>query len=149
MDGAAIQIDSLNVVRGDNEVIPDLSTQVAHGEITGLLGPSGCGKSTLMRSIVGVQIVKSGSVTVLGEPAGSASLRRRVGYVTQAPSVYTDLTIKENLQFFASVLGVGGEAITSAAQAVGLGDRLDSLAGRLSGGQRSRVSLAVALLDDA
>ena len=143
---SAVSIESLRVVRGEHEVIPDLSTQVAHGEITGLLGPSGCGKSTLMRSIVGVQIVKGGSVTVLGEPAGSASLRRRVGYVTQAPSVYTDLTIKENLQFFASVLGVGQSEIAGAAQAVGLGDRLDSLAGRLSGGQRSRVSLAVALL---
>lgn len=146
MPGPAIEIESLHVVRGGHEVIPDLSTAVARGEITGLLGPSGCGKSTLMRSIVGVQIVKGGSVTVLGEPAGSASLRRRVGYVTQAPSVYTDLTIRENLQFFASVLGVGPDAISQAAHTVGLGDRLDSLAGRLSGGQRSRVSLAVALL---
>jgi ABC-2 type transport system ATP-binding protein len=146
MTGAAISIESLNVVRGEHEVIPGLSAQVARGEITGLLGPSGCGKSTLMRSVVGVQIVKGGSVTVLGEPAGSASLRRRVGYVTQAPSVYTDLTIKENLRFFASVLGVGQGEIARASQAVGLGDRLDSLVGRLSGGQRSRVSLAVALL---
>jgi ABC-2 type transport system ATP-binding protein len=146
VSAAAIQIESLNVVRGDQQVIHDLSTQVRTGEITGLLGPSGCGKSTLMRSIVGVQIVRSGTVTVLGEPAGSATLRRRVGYVTQAPSVYTDLTIKENLQFFAAVLGVGQDAIAQAAESVGLGDRLDSLAGRLSGGQRSRVSLAVALL---
>jgi ABC-2 type transport system ATP-binding protein len=146
MMNLAISIDSLHVVRAGKEVIPHLSTQVAHGEITGLLGPSGCGKSTLMRSIVGVQIVRGGTVTVLGEPAGSASLRRRVGYVTQEPSVYEDLTIRENLQFFAAVLGVGHDSIERAADIVGLGDRLDSVVGQLSGGQRSRASLAVALL---
>lgn len=139
-------IDGLRVVRGGHEVIPGLSAEVPGGRITGLLGPSGCGKSTLMRSIVGVQITHGGSVTVLGQPAGSASLRRRVGYVTQAPSVYADLTISENLRFFASVLGVSQQAVRDAADAVGLADRLDSVVGRLSGGQRSRVSLAVALL---
>jgi len=141
-----ITIDSLRVVRAGREVIPELSTDIAPGRITGLLGPSGCGKSTLMRSIVGVQITHGGSVTVLGEPAGGASLRRRVGYVTQAPSVYADLTIAENLRFFARVLGVSSTAIDEAADTVGLGDRLDSVVGRLSGGQQSRVSLAVALL---
>jgi len=146
MDDAALVIDGLRVVRGGQEVIPGLSATIPGGRITGLLGPSGCGKSTLMRSIVGVQITHGGSVTVLGEPAGSASLRRRVGYVTQAPSVYADLTIAENLRFFASVLGVSQEAVRDAAGVVGLGDRLDSVVGRLSGGQRSRVSLAVALL---
>jgi len=146
MVGSAITIESLRVIRSGKEVIADLSTNVAHGEITGLLGPSGCGKSTLMRSIVGVQIVKSGAVTVLGEPAGSSQLRRRVGYVTQAPSVYEDLTIRENLQFFASVLGVNRDSIDRATETVGLTDRLDDVTGQLSGGQRSRVSLAVALL---
>jgi ABC-2 type transport system ATP-binding protein len=99
-----------------------------------------------MRSIVGVQIVKSGTVTVLGEPAGSPPLRRRVGYVTQAPSVYADLTVRENLAFFAQVLGVPRSGVDQALEAVGLSDRDDDLVARLSGGQRSRVSLAVALL---
>lgn len=142
----AIAIDSLRVVRAGTLVIPGLSTNVPYGQITGLLGPSGCGKSTLMRSIVGVQVVDSGSVAVLGEPAGSASLRRRVGYVTQAPSVYADLTVRENLVFFAAVLGVGADDVARAAETVKLSDRLDSVVGRLSGGQLSRVSLAVALL---
>jgi ABC-2 type transport system ATP-binding protein len=143
---AAITIADLRVVRGGRSVIPGLTTSVAAGEITGLLGPSGCGKTTLMRAIVGVQIVDSGSVTVLGEPAGSAGLRRRVGYVTQAPSVYADLTVRENLVFFAAVLGVDRAGVDAAIESVGLADRDDDLVSRLSGGQRSRASLAVALL---
>jgi ABC-2 type transport system ATP-binding protein len=142
----AIDVADLRVERGGRAVIPGLTTSVAAGEITGLLGPSGCGKTTLMRAIVGVQIVKSGTVTVLGEPAGSAGLRRRVGYVTQAPSVYADLTVRENLGFFASVLGVHDAEVAEAIATVGLDDRGDDLVARLSGGQRSRVSLAVALL---
>src|SRR5436189_4071340 len=99
---AAVRIDGLEVERGGRTVIPGLSATIPAGVITGLLGPSGCGKTTLMRSIVGVQQVKGGTVTVLGEPAGSPELRRRVGYVTQAPSVYGDLTVRENLDFFAA-----------------------------------------------
>ncbi|MEP6665889.1 MAG: ABC transporter ATP-binding protein [Nocardioidaceae bacterium] len=142
----AITISDLRVVRGGHVVIPGVSTSIVAGQITGLLGPSGCGKTTLMRSIVGVQIVESGTVTVLGEPAGSAGLRRRVGYVTQAPSVYPDLTVRENLSFFASVLGVGAGGVDRAIATVGLDRAGDDLVSQLSGGQRSRVSLAVALL---
>ena len=142
----AVSIDGLNVVRGKRPVIESLTTTIRGGEITGLLGPSGCGKTTLMRSIVGVQIVTGGTVTVLGVPAGSAELRHRVGYVTQAPSIYSDLTIGENLDFFAAVLGVSRADCDRVSEIVGLGDRTDQLVGRLSGGQRSRVSLAVALL---
>jgi ABC-2 type transport system ATP-binding protein len=144
----AIDIADLRVVRGGRAVIPGLTTSVSAGEITGLLGPSGCGKTTLMRAVVGVQVVESGTVTVLDEPAGSAVLRRRVGYVTQAPSVYADLTVRENLAFFAAVLGVDRAGVDEAIQAVGLDDRGDDLVSRLSGGQRSRASLAVALLSN-
>jgi ABC-2 type transport system ATP-binding protein len=142
----AIDIADLRVVRGGRAVIPGLTTSVSAGKITGLLGPSGCGKTTLMRSIVGVQVVESGTVTVLDEPAGSAVLRRRVGYVTQAPSVYADLTVRENLVFFGAVLGVDRAGVDEAITSVGLDDRVDDLVSRLSGGQRSRASLAVALL---
>ncbi len=144
----AIEISGLRVIRGGRQVLPDLTAAIPHGQVTGLLGPSGCGKTTLMRSIVGVQKVASGSVRVLGEPAGSSQLRRRVGYVTQAPSVYDDLTVRENLVFFAAVLGVSKAGIDRAVEAVGLGSHADSLTGRLSGGQRSRASLAVALLSE-
>jgi ABC-2 type transport system ATP-binding protein len=112
----------------------------------GLLGPSGCGKSTLMRSLVGVQRVKSGTVTVLGLPAGSPPLRHRVGYVTQAPSVYADLTVTENARYFAAVLGVGRAAADRAITDVGLRKAAGQTVGSLSGGQRTRASLACALL---
>ena len=115
--------------------------------VTGLLGPSGCGKSTLMRCLVGVQRVRSGTVDG-PRRAGRAArpLRDRVGYVTQAASVYDDLTVAENLRFFARVLGVAATRSTGAIDAVDLGDHRDQVVGRLSGGQRSRASLAVALL---
>ena len=145
---SAIQIRGLRVRRGENLVLPDLSMAVEAGETTGLLGPSGCGKTTLLRSIVGVQIVEAGEVTVLGEPAGSAPLRSRVAYVTQAPSVYFDLSVRENLRFFARILGVGAGRIDSAIEAVRLGEFSDRVVRDMSGGQRARVSLATALLGD-
>jgi ABC-2 type transport system ATP-binding protein len=145
-----ISIHDLRVVRGGREVLPGLSLDVGPG-VTGLLGPSGCGKSTLMRSIVGVQKVDSGTVEILGLAAGSQPLRNRVGYLTQAPSVYDDLSVAENLRFFARVLSVPGDldrVVEEAADAVDLGDHRDQVVGRLSGGQRSRASLAVALLGE-
>ena len=104
---AAIEVQALRVVRGGVEVLHEIDLVVPRGEITGLLGPSGCGKSTLMRAIVGVQIVQGGTVTVLGAPAGSPPLRSQVGYVTQAPSVYLDLSVEENLRYFATVVRAG------------------------------------------
>ncbi len=143
---AAISIERLHVVRGGRIVLPELSCTVASGSVTGLLGPSGSGKTTLLRSIVGVQRVAGGSVTVLGEPAGSRGLRSRAGYMTQAPSVYRDLTVRENLRFFARVLGLGSEAVACAIADVSLGDHADRVVSRLSGGEQARVSLAAALL---
>ncbi|MGH3445328.1 MAG: ABC transporter ATP-binding protein [Nocardioidaceae bacterium] len=148
MNNATVEVDHLVVDRGLVHAIRDISFSTAPGEVTGLLGPSGCGKSTLMRSIVGVQVLTSGTVTVMGRPAGHKSLRNRVGYVTQAPSVYDDLTVTENLRFFARVLGVAHSEVARCIDAVDLGTRRDHVVSRLSGGQRSRVSLAVALLGD-
>lgn len=142
----AVVVRDLRVVRGGVPVIHGLSLEVPAGRITGLLGPSGCGKSTLMRSIVGVQRVAGGEVTVLGLPAGSPALRPQVGYVTQAPSVYGDLTVRENLDHFARLLGVPRAEAARALEAVDLADRGGQLVGNMSGGQRTRVSLAVALL---
>lgn len=142
----AIAVSDLTVVRGGHRVLSALTLDIKSGAVTGLLGPSGCGKSTLMRSIVGVQLVASGTVTVLGRSAGSAPLRSQVGYVTQAPSVYTDLSIEENLRFFASVVGADKARIGEVVETVGLGGLEGRVVGALSGGQRSRVSLATALL---
>jgi len=143
-----VQVSDLVVDRGGLRVLDDLTFTVPTGEVTGLLGPSGCGKSTLMRTIVGVQRITAGSVTVFGEPAGSASLRSRIGYVTQDPSVYDELTVTENLAFFARVLGVDGGRVADCLRLVDLADLGGKVVGRLSGGQRSRVSLAVALLGE-
>jgi ABC-2 type transport system ATP-binding protein len=145
---SAIDVRDLRVRRGGNLVLDGLTLDVHAGSVTGLLGPNGAGKTTLIRCIVGVQIVEGGAVTVLGAPAGSPGLRRRVGYVTQAPSVYADLTVYENLRYFARVLGAAPEQVGEVLRAVDLEDHAGKLAGRLSGGQRGRVSLATALLGE-
>ncbi|MCP3822352.1 ABC transporter ATP-binding protein [Streptomyces sp. A3M-1-3] len=149
----AVGAHGLTVVRGDRTVLRGLDFAVPRGQITGLLGPSGCGKSTLMRAIVGTQAKVTGTLEVLGSPAGDPSLRSRIGYVTQDPSVYDDLTVRQNLDYFAAILDPGRTAaerrrenVTRAIADVDLASHTDALAGNLSGGQRSRVSLAVALL---
>ncbi|HEY3530417.1 MAG TPA: ABC transporter ATP-binding protein [Nocardioides sp.] len=142
-----VEVRGLVVDRGGRRVLHGLDITIEQGSVTGLLGPSGCGKSTLMRSLVGVQQLTSGRVTIAGAEAGSKELRSRVGYVTQAASVYDDLTVGENLTFFARVLGVDTAAVTDAIATVDLASHADQVVGRLSGGQRSRASLAVALLN--
>lgn len=136
----------MTVRRGRRVVLQDLSLSVGRGTITGLLGPSGCGKTTLIRCVAGTQQVASGSVTVLGEPAGSPANRSRVGYVTQASSVYPDLTARQNLEYFATLTGAGSADVNRALSEVGLTDQASQVTGHLSGGQRTRVSLAAALL---
>jgi ABC-2 type transport system ATP-binding protein len=146
MTNYAVVADELRVRRGTREVLHDVGFAVERGSITGLLGPSGCGKTTLMRAVVGVQIVAGGTVTVLGEPAGSASLRDKIGYATQNPSVYADLTVTESLRYFAAILRAPKGDVARVIDEVGLGTHADHLIGELSGGQLGRASLAVALL---
>lgn len=143
---ASISVRNLTVERGPNVVLADFSVDIEPGRLTGLVGPSGGGKTTLMRAIVGVQRIISGDVIVLGEPAGSPSLRHKVGYLTQSPSVYGDLTVRENLEYFAKVLGVDATRIPLAIDTVELNHRATARVSSLSGGERSRCSLAVALL---
>jgi ABC-2 type transport system ATP-binding protein len=147
-DGPAIALDRLRVVRGGRVALDDVSLEVPRGSVTGLLGPSGGGKSTMMRAVVGVQIITGGTVLVLGEPAGSTSLRSRVGYVTQAPSVYSDLSVRENLRYFAAVLGTAPARVDAVIETVGMSPFAGRVVGSLSGGQRARVSLATALLNE-
>lgn len=141
-----IEVSGLRVVRGGRVVLPRLSVSIAKGQVTGLLGPSGSGKSTLIRAIVGVQIVESGTITVLGLPAGSPELRHRVSYLTQAPSVYDDLTVGENTLYFGRLAGRSRADAQDAIERVGLTDHTNALARNLSGGELSRASLAVALV---
>ncbi|ONI87390.1 multidrug ABC transporter ATP-binding protein [Saccharothrix sp. ALI-22-I] len=142
----AVSVDRLRVVRGGREVVRGVGFDVPRGSVTGLLGPSGCGKTTLLRAVVGVQVVASGGVTVLGHPAGSPVLRRRIGYSTQSPSVYADLTVAENLRYFASILRAPRGDVDRVLEEVGLKGNVDQLVTTLSGGEKSRASLAVALL---
>ena len=142
----AVLSEQLRVVRGGRPALDDLTASVRRGVVTGLLGPSGSGKSTLIRSIVGVQVIASGSLRVLGLEAGSAALRPRIGYMTQAPSVYNDLTVEENLRYFARILRAPAQRVDELIEAVDLGAERDRVVDRLSGGQRTRVSLATALV---
>ncbi|MDG4796604.1 ABC transporter ATP-binding protein [Micromonospora sp. WMMD1082] len=144
----AIAVRGLVVDRGGRRVLHGIDATVPRGSVTGLLGPSGSGKTTLMRAVVGVQVITDGTVTVLGTPAGSARLRHRVGYLTQAPSVYADLTVRENARYFAALHGRGRADADRAVADVGLASAAGQLVGTLSGGQRSRASLACALVGE-
>ena len=145
---AAVRVEGLRVVRGGREVLHGIDATVTPGTVTGLLGPSGSGKTTLLRCLVGVQRIAAGRVEVLGLPAGARELRSRIGYVTQSLSVYRDLTVRENLHYFAAVLDVAGSDVDRVLGEVGLTEVANDVVGRLSDGQGARVSLATALLGE-
>ncbi|MGA9762931.1 MAG: ABC transporter ATP-binding protein [Gaiellaceae bacterium] len=144
----SIVVEKLRIRRGGVIVLDEISLSVASGKVTGLLGPSGSGKTTLMRAVVGVQIVEAGAITVLGEPAGTPPLRWKVGYMTQNPAVYGDLTVRENLRYFSRILGGGPTDVEDVLETVDMTAFGDRVVNRLSGGQRARVSLATALIGD-
>jgi ABC-2 type transport system ATP-binding protein len=146
MVNSAVRTEKLRVVRRGIEILHEIDLSIAPGRITGLLGPSGCGKTTLMRAIIGTQAIASGTITVLGRPAGDPQLRHEVGYASQAASVYDDLTVTENLRYFATAVRAPREDVERVTTQVDLTEHRDRLTGTLSGGERSRVSLAVAML---
>ncbi|MEV6322236.1 ABC transporter ATP-binding protein [Nocardia sp. NPDC051787] len=142
----AVAVRGLRVRRGGREVLHDVSLTIPRGSITGLLGPSGCGKTTLMRCVVGTQIVESGDISALGLPAGSAALRNRIGYVTQAPSIYSDISVRDNVAYFAALYGRDRADVDDAITAVGLTENAHQRGDELSGGQKTRASLACSLV---
>lgn len=146
MTNSAVVVHNLRVKRGGRDVLKSINFDIERGTVTGLLGPSGCGKTTLMRSLVGVQIVEGGEITVLGKPAGHKDLRSRIGYATQNPAVYPDITVTEALTYFASVLRAPSSDVARVINEVDLTSHADAIIGQLSGGQLSRANLAVALL---
>ena len=143
---SAINLKQVSVLIGNKLILDDVSATLAAGKIIGLLGPSGAGKTTLIRAILGLQRPSQGSISVLGLPTDSKKLRSLVGYVTQDASVYTDLSVAENLNYFAALLGAKKTQVGAVMAQVELTDFADAVVGRLSGGERARVSLAVALL---
>ncbi|MDQ2749641.1 MAG: ABC transporter ATP-binding protein [Actinomycetota bacterium] len=145
MVNSVLEVRGLVVARGGNQILRGLDFDVGAGQITGLLGPSGCGKTTLMRAVVGTQVITGGSVTVLGRAAGHPRLRTEIAYAAQTASVYDDLTVAENLRYFAVMLDARGD-VDRVMEQVDLTAYGARLTGTLSGGQRSRVSLAVAML---
>lgn len=146
MNNSAVEISQLRVRRGAVQVFDGIELSIPRGQITGLLGPSGCGKTTLMRSIVGVQRIDSGDVTVLGEPGGSRQLRHRVAYGTQGAAVYGDLNVRQNLTYFAALLKAPKGDVDRVIEEVGLRGQANQRVDALSGGQATRVSLALALI---
>ena len=138
--------EGVKIVRGHVDALNGVTFAFTAGRITGLIGPSGSGKTTLMRSIIGVQEMTSGSLTVLGLPAGSKDLRSKIGYEPQSPAVYGDLTVQQNLAYFGAIFGMNDRDITQVLADVDLTTQAGQMVNSLSGGQLARVSLAVALL---
>lgn len=149
MQNAAIVSEGLTVIRENVKALDNVTFSIDPGKITGLIGPSGSGKTTLMRCIIGAQVITRGQLTVFGAPAGAEALRYQIGYVSQAPAVYSDLTVQQNLEYFALIIGCRAEAIDRVLKQVDLEPQRHQITATLSGGQLARVSLAVALLGEA
>lgn len=147
VDAPTVEVSDLSVDLGGVRVLDSVAMSLRRGRITGLLGPSGSGKTTLMRSIAGVQR-HTGTAMVLGFPGGDRRLRRQIGYVTQSSSVYADLTVEQNVNYFASLYGRPSTAVAETLAQVDLADKAASRVRDLSGGQRGRTSLACALVAD-
>jgi ABC-2 type transport system ATP-binding protein len=144
----AIAASGLSIIKNKKAILHELTFTIKKGTVTGLIGPSGSGKTTLMRAIVGVQKTTSGELKILGLRAGHRQLRRHIGYVTQSPSVYGDLTVEQNLRYFAAIAKVPRLEVAKVLDRVRLIPQAKQVVDTLSGGQRARVSLAVALLGD-
>ena len=143
----AIEIKNLKVVLGGSfTALHNISVDLPAGKVIGFIGPSGAGKTTLIRSIIGRQKISAGSITISGAPAGSAKLRSDIGYMPQEPAAYSDLTVRQNLRYFAKMRGLDKDAAETVIKEVRLDRQAGQLASTLSGGQKSRVSLAIALL---
>lgn len=141
-----IEAQQLHKQFGAIHAINGLDLRVEQGEIYGLLGPNGSGKTTLIRLITGLLRPTDGRITVLNHPMPNKAVLANIGYMTQASALYEDLTIRENVSFFATMCGRGNGQVDAVIELVDLSDRADSLVRTLSGGMKQRASLACALV---
>ncbi len=130
---------------GRQAALQGVSLRLRRGEVYGLLGPNGSGKTTLIRCLLGLVKPDAGSVRVLGRLMPDLNVLSRIGYMTQTAALYPDLTVLENLRFFAAINGAEAH-LTEALRFVDLEDRPDSVVATLSGGMRTRASLACAIV---
>ena len=136
----------LTVEKLKKPILNGVSFELSAGKLVGLIGPSGSGKTTLMRTLIGMQIPSHGEATILGRAVGSKSLRAHIGYVAQDPAVYSDLTVEQNLNYFASLTNADKKQVSEILEQVDLTPQRKQMVTTLSGGQSARVSLAIALL---
>lgn len=147
---AAVTVQGLRKVFGARVAVEGLDLSIGTGEVFGLLGPNGSGKTTTIRMLCGLMTPTAGSATVVGYDvvAQGEKVRRRIGYMSQRFGLYDDLTVAENMRFYASVYGLSGDArrrrIEEQLSELGLEERAGQLAGTLSGGWKQRLALACA-----
>ena len=141
----AVEVRDLVKTFGRLRALDRISLSVRRGEIYGLLGPNGSGKTTLIRTMVGLIRPDSGTVTVLDRRMPELGVLSRIGYMTQAAALYPDLSVDENLRFFAAIYGAES-GVDDALRFVDLYDRKKSVVSTLSGGMRTRASMACALV---
>jgi ABC-2 type transport system ATP-binding protein len=141
----AVDVEGVVKQFGKERALDGVTLRVRRGEIYGLLGPNGAGKTTLIRSLVGLVAPEAGTVSVLGQRMPQLGVLARVGYMTQQPALYPDLSAEENVHFFGAIYG-RVDGVREALEFVDLWDRRKSVVATLSGGMRTRCSLACALV---
>jgi ABC-2 type transport system ATP-binding protein len=144
-DSFAIDVQGVDKRFGSLQALDGATLRVRRGEVYGLLGPNGAGKTTLIRALVGLVLPEAGSVTVLGRRMPDLDVLARVGYMTQQAALYPDLSAEENVRFFGAING-RTEGVREALELVDLWDRRGAVVSTLSGGMRTRCSLACALV---